>query len=97
MFLCLQVPTNPIAHQVFCLFVRVCLSFVYHSGNGDPPAIALILIKVSCVTKSECVFLLCMLCLITKGVVVDSFSAAPAWLWLLFRVIKLPQCTKNIT
>lgn len=72
MFLCLQVPTNPIAHQVFCVFVSVCLSFVYHSGNGDPPAIALILIKVFCVAKSGCVFFLCMLCLITKGVVVDS-------------------------
>ena len=58
MSLCLQVPTNPIAHQVFCVCVCVseseCVRLsVYHSGNRGPPASALILIKVFCVKRSE--------------------------------------------
>lgn len=73
MFLCLQVPTNPIAHQVF-VCQSVCL-FVFHSGDGGPHAIALILIKVFCVRKvCVCVYFvfLCMLCFITEGGVVKN-------------------------
>lgn len=59
----------------------VCVLSMYHSGNGGTPAIAVILIKVLCVTRSECVsecvcvlmcVFLCMLCLITEDGVVDS-------------------------
>lgn len=97
MFLCLQVPKNPIAHQVFCLCVRVrvcvvCLS-MFHSGNGGPPAIALILIKVFLCTE-ECVRM--CVCLFSCACCVSSLMgwcgeqlihAALAWLWLSFRMV----------
>lgn len=73
MCLCLQVPMNPIAHQVL-LFVcqSECAYLCATVGIFDPPAIAVTPITVFCVKgKSECVSY-SMLCLITGYGLVGS-------------------------
>lgn len=71
--LCLQVPMNPIAHQVL-LFVcqSECAYLCATVGISDPPATAVIPITVFCVKgKRECVSY-SMLCLITGYGLVGS-------------------------
>ncbi len=77
-----------------CVRVRVCACLsVYHSGNGGPPAITHILIRVFCIMRSECVcfnvcVFLCMLCLITEDGVVGSLFQCSSLALAVIQVVK---------
>lgn len=83
MFLCLQVPTNPIARQVSYLFVGVCLSLC--PTVGLVAHLLLLSFWSRCFIKKSIVCISpCMPCLITEvGLVNMLLYAALARLWLM--------------